>query len=901
MSFRSASRAFQVSKAYTNLELNGGYDCFCSGPKNKGVDLLVQGGARIRKTLCAGNICVEGLIIGDLCGNILTQHIQEKEPTKGIDIVGNIRLAGNLMPAITDEYSIGSTTKKWKQIVVQDLLVCGNLSANIISNVTTTLSSAGVLPGTQSIVDNGMGPNLTVKGLVAGSGITLTPFGTTDIVIASTGGIGNSDVDLTCHNIKNVNALGVNTVFANCMATDITMADNVFMDTNLKIKFATGIAIGDNTTSSVSSGIAIGDGAIANNNNGVIIGQSAQGNGIDNIAIGRNVLTSQTNAVAIGVSAQTSGLNGIAIGYSAIVSNSNWVQLGQSSNSGTNAQFKFRSQTIGDEAWIGGGLTGAAIDNNGNILRGNIGGGWTGNALSNLNMNCHNINNIYGLEVHNLYGACVGTDINVRNDFFVRDVINGGRIKWEKGIQSGDINTTANLTSSIAIGKNAIANSSNQSCIAIGKNAYTTSICDRSLCIGYNAYCKPAFHPTSFNGFTVAIGPYSKTKERLAVAVGSYVSAFGAGATAVGTVEADNLAKFTKAHGLYSSAFGCGAYVRSSGDRGIAVGNRAQTTSTSGMAIGSLSYCTGTQATAIGGASVYLRNTYAKGNSSVALGCYARTSTGTTNSIAIGYKSLAYAGVTNSLCIGYRSQLRTGYGASSNDVVIGSLASVNGATKSISMGYNTQVNIGAYDVVIGPSASVSNGNFNVVLGDNAKAVFSSNCIAVGHNSGIGFNAQGGVAIGKGAYVSGGYTNAIAIGTSVIANKVGGFFVLHRADASLSLPAAWIGNELVDATSSGRFKENIRDLESVSDKIDLIRPVRFNAKPEFGDAKQEQIGLIAEELFEVYPEFVVLEEDKKTPKGIAFDRMIAVAIKEIQSLRKEVATLKDKINIINTNK
>ena len=62
----------------------------------------------------------------------------------------------------------------------------------------------------------------------------------------------------------------------------------------------------------------------------------------------------------------------MAIGNLASATLPNSFQFGQSVNSGTNALFKFRSQTLGDESWIGGGLTGCSIDNAGNLLRGTV-------------------------------------------------------------------------------------------------------------------------------------------------------------------------------------------------------------------------------------------------------------------------------------------------------------------------------------------------------------------------------------------------------------------------------------------------------------------------------------------------------------------------------------------------
>lgn len=81
MSFGISSREQNINKQYTTLWLTGGYDC-TTNPRNFHVDLRVQGGVYIEKSLCVnGNACVD---------KILTEVIYEKHNGQGIDIVGNV-------------------------------------------------------------------------------------------------------------------------------------------------------------------------------------------------------------------------------------------------------------------------------------------------------------------------------------------------------------------------------------------------------------------------------------------------------------------------------------------------------------------------------------------------------------------------------------------------------------------------------------------------------------------------------------------------------------------------------------------------------------------------------------------------------------------------------------------
>jgi hypothetical protein len=84
-------------------------------------------------------------------------------------------------------------------------------------------------------------------------------------------------------------------------------------------------------------------------------------------------------------------------------------------------------------------------------------------------------------------------------------------------------------------------------------------------------------------------------------------------------------------------------------------------------------------------------------------------------------------------------------------------------------------------------------------------------------------------------------------------------------------------------SSERFKNNIVDTGSQVDKISNLRPVTYETK-----SGEEQYGLVAEEVAEVYPEFVRFDEDG--PKSVNYSRMVSVLIQSVKDLKKEVDRL-----------
>ena len=89
-------------------------------------------------------------------------------------------------------------------------------------------------------------------------------------------------------------------------------------------------------------------------------------------------------------------------------------------------------------------------------------------------------------------------------------------------------------------------------------------------------------------------------------------------------------------------------------------------------------------------------------------------------------------------------------------------------------------------------------------------------------------------------------------------------------------------------SALRYKENIAPVTAALDKVDKLQPVSYNKK---GSATKE-IGLIAEDVFDIYPEFVLCD-DNGDPLGIHYSRLTAVLIESVKELKKEINELKNR--------
>lgn len=152
-----------------------------------------------------------------------------------------------------------------------------------------------------------------------------------------------------------------------------------------------------------------------------------------------------------------------------------------------------------------------------------------------------------------------------------------------------------------------------------------------------------------------------------------------------------------------------------------------------------------------------------------------------------------------------------------------------------------------------------------IIGDNAKLSFIN-----------------GIAIGD-ATTTVTQNNAVALGKGITANTPGGFFVTHTSSGA-GTTAIWNGDQLQLLTSAKRFKENIRPLENIGTQIDALKPVRFKSKLQ---PFRESIGFIAEDMEDVFPEFVTHTSSGET-LSIMYEMIVSALTKEIQSLRHRVA-------------
>jgi hypothetical protein len=214
------------------------------------------------------------------------------------------------------------------------------------------------------------------------------------------------------------------------------------------------------------------------------------------------------------------------------------------------------------------------------------------------------------------------------------------------------------------------------------------------------------------------------------------------------------------------------------------------------------------------------------------------------------------------------------------------LANNNSGNTNTAVGYNAMFNntSGGFNTASGGSALLNNntGSYNIAIGYEA-----GNNVAGANSDNILIGSQG--ASADGATPGNG---VIRIGdplsqTSFFAAGINNGPLLANPIAVL---IDSVTGQLSVATSSERFKEDIRDMGDASSGLLSLRPVTFRYKQPLADgSKPIEYGLIAEEVADVYPELVARSADGRieTVKYQVLDSMLLNEVqKQAEQLRQQ---------------
>jgi len=366
--------------------------------------------------------------------------------------------------------------------------------------------------------------------------------------------------------------------------------------------------------------------------------------------------------------------------------------------------------------------------------------------------------------------------------------------------------------------------------------------------------------------------------------------------------------------GTLNAAFGDSSlFSNTTGSRNTAVGTLAlafNTTANSNTAIGVVALqnnTTGTGNTASGDSALYFNTTGYMNTATGQAALYSNT-TGHHNA-AHGNRALQNNTVGNSnTASGAEALLSNTLGyyntaSGSRALFSNTFGGFNTANGYRTLYANTE---GRYNTACGSSAlgSTTTGLYNTASGH--RSLFSNttggNNTAVGYRSlysnttGVNNTALGdssgsnlttgsdNIAIGNNGVA--GDANRIRIGTAGTHTRtfIAGIRGVTTGVANGITVLIDSAGQLGTVSSSKRFKEEIRDMGELTDRLLELRPVVFRYKPEVQEGERPlEYGLIAEEVAEVFPDLVVHDEQGQ-PFTVKYHLLSAMLLNELKVMK-----------------
>jgi uncharacterized coiled-coil protein SlyX len=302
--------------------------------------------------------------------------------------------------------------------------------------------------------------------------------------------------------------------------------------------------------------------------------------------------------------------------------------------------------------------------------------------------------------------------------------------------------------------------------------------------------------------------------------------------------------------GNFNTAFGTNALnTLTSGNNNAAQGNSAlfSNNGNANVAIGNLALrlnTDGFQNTAVGGNALNL-NVHGPRNS------------------ALGYSALRSNTGTDNTAVGWQALVSNLGGEVNTAVGVNALASSETANANTALGWQALFQaIGSDNIALGAGAgsNLTDGNNNIEIGNDGNAGDSAT-IRIGVNSGTGLQTA--------TYIAGIYGRNVsaATDTPVIIDSSG---------------------KLGTATSSQRFKKDIKPMDQASDAILRLKPVTFHYKSD--PSGFPRFGLVAEDVAEVSPDLIVRDADGQI-LTVRYEAVNAMLLNEFLKEHRTVEELK----------
>src|SRR6266481_904949 len=263
---------------------------------------------------------------------------------------------------------------------------------------------------------------------------------------------------------------------------------------------------------------------------------------------------------------------------------------------------------------------------------------------------------------------------------------------------------------------------------------------------------------------------------------------------------------------------------------------------------------TGFSNTANGNAALF-SNTTGEGNTGIGQGALSSNTTGAAN-VAVGAGALALEtnGVSNT-AVGTNALEANTTGIENTAIGDEALTISNGTNNS----------------ALGHFALFRNttGDFNTAVGD--EALFSNTTGSL--NIAIGREAGGGIITADNVICIGSNFDAANVNNSCFIGNIRGVTTTNTDAIPVLIDSA---GQLGTASSSRRFKKEIKPMDKTSEAILALKPVTFHYKSD--DTNTPQFGLIAEEVAKVNPDLVV-RDDKGEIYTVRYEAVNAMLLNE----------------------
>jgi hypothetical protein len=181
-----------------------------------------------------------------------------------------------------------------------------------------------------------------------------------------------------------------------------------------------------------------------------------------------------------------------------------------------------------------------------------------------------------------------------------------------------------------------------------------------------------------------------------------------------------------------------------------------------------------------------------------------------------------------------------------------------------------------------PNNTTGNNNTAIGYATLANITTGSGNIAIGAGAGSGFTtANGSICIGAGGSLN--VSNSCFIANIFGATSSGGVGVFVNSDGQLGT-----------ATSSRRFKDEIKPMAEAIDALYALRPVTFRYKKEIDPQRIAQFGLVAEDVEAVNSDLVVRDKDGK-PYSVRYEQVNAMLLNEFLKEHKAFVAEQQKVH------